>query len=289
MAHLTTRTRQHGFTLIELLVVISIIALLVGILLPALGSARSAAKNIRSKNDLRQLTTGYTIYQNDYHGDLMFGYPPASVGGEMLTVEYEGRTFGNPVSRRYPWRLIPYVQGVWDMLHNHTETPEVPGGDDSDSVAFGKAYVLSLNPDYGLNDIYLGGAASHGGFVGSTPNEQPNVGKHVVFNNGEVQRPSDLIVLGDSQIRNIYPEPENPETGTFRLTPPRANGEQWRADGDDFQLIAPTIVGVPKGRFANTAAMSFFDGHVQGMSPAELEDMRHWANAATTEDYDYTP
>ncbi len=33
----------------------------------------------------------------------------------------------------------------------------------------------------------------------------------------------------------------------------------------------------------------FFDGHVQGMSPMDLQDMRYWANNATTEDYDFVP
>lgn len=288
MIRSATDLRRNAFTLIEMLVVISIISLLIGILLPALGSARNAAQNIRTKNDLRQLTIGYTMYQNDYQGDLMFGYPPASVGGQVLSVEFGDHSFGSPVSRRYPWRLIPYVEGVWDMLHSHGDTPEVPSPGDSYSVAFGKAYTLSINPGYGLNDIYLGGAASHHGFVGSTPNELPNVGRHVVFNNAEVQRPSDLVVLGESRVRNIYPEPD-PLTGNFRLTPPRANGEQWRADGGDIELITQTIVGTPEGRFAGDASVSFFDGHVEGMSPSELEDMRHWANQAVTKDYDYTP
>ena len=72
--HATTRSRctqrphENGFTLIELLVVISIIALLIGILLPALGAARNSARDIACLSNLRQLGLAVTTYATDNQG-----------------------------------------------------------------------------------------------------------------------------------------------------------------------------------------------------------------------------
>lgn len=64
---MTQRVRRSGFTIIELLVVVSIIALLIGILLPAIGKARDQAKQTASLTNLRNLGTAHASYASEWN------------------------------------------------------------------------------------------------------------------------------------------------------------------------------------------------------------------------------
>lgn len=278
----------RGFTLVELLVVIGIIALLMAILMPALRKARQQAQLLRASSDLRQMLIGYTQYHTANRGALLMGYTPPTVNGKAIVIDdpVSGQQFGYPISDRYPWRLVPYCSRIWGILHSHTTMPPVPSKDDSPVDAMSKAYVLSINPTFGINSVYVGGhtGAVYKGFAGPG-GDRPNSGAHVAFRASEIKTPSKQIIFAESQARNM--PGSDPDSGMHFVTPPRANGVRWKVENGQFVLVSGALIGLPKGRFGVRTVTGFFDGHVEAMLPADLQDMRLWAPRATLPDYDF--
>ncbi|MEQ8768940.1 MAG: type II secretion system protein [Phycisphaerales bacterium] len=100
--------RQRAFTLIELIVVIAIIALLIGILLPALGRARDAARRTQCLANLRAYGLAFTMYM-DNESDGVLPYALASEEGALVGTENNpsllntlGQYFDAPIPRADP-------------------------------------------------------------------------------------------------------------------------------------------------------------------------------------------
>ena len=110
------KPNRCGFTLVELLVVITIIGILVSLLLPAVQSAREAARTAQCKNHLKQLALG-AITHNTLHGHFPTG------GWGWGWVGDPNRGFNRNQTGGWAYNLLPFIeqQALHDMGKDQTD------------------------------------------------------------------------------------------------------------------------------------------------------------------------
>ncbi len=141
---------RHGFTLVELLVVIAIIGILVAMLLPAVQSAREAARRSHCQNKLKQIGLACLSHES-VHGNL-----PAGVEGKNLFNDDDSPGSKQEVGMSWGIAILPYIeeQQTYDLFDFSGNNNYLTDTINSSGVTNREAGQNSLSIYVCPNDIY---------------------------------------------------------------------------------------------------------------------------------------
>jgi len=254
---------KKAFTLIELLVVISIITLLTGILLPALGSVREYARSTACLANIRRLALAGVMY-----AQASGAFPPHRMKKKNFS---DQDNFVNKYGRERPrWQWF-FDQGVGPVI-NPSLWVEKKGDifTDSDTLMMTNDYFVcpSLRQDeYSVYDIRNGSYGYNYQYLGNA-RDRPDLGRYQNFPVGEsaIKMPSATIIIGDGRGSK---HPHGPHS--YKLDPPKIASSTGAIYFGNWKQ--PTIEEQhcpAEARHKHKANVSFLDGHAKSMTLAEL-------------------
>jgi prepilin-type N-terminal cleavage/methylation domain-containing protein/prepilin-type processing-associated H-X9-DG protein len=238
--------KNRGFTLIELLVVIAIIALLVGILLPALGKARASARQLKCSTQVRGIVQAMVVWANNNNSK----YPlPSEIDTGNQTVTQTGEqknTTGNILSL---------------MIFNGNISTEIcvsPAESNTGAIAVKKDYALS-NPTGGANQP--SNALWDPGFMG-TPGQTPTgTGQSGQGNNSYAHIPPFY------RRKSVWSDTYSSTEAVFGNRGPQFSGTtapstgRWALTSGTYGTASNTLL-IHGGRSTWEGNIGYNDGHV---------------------------